>query len=156
MKTLIIVYSYHHNNTLKVAKAMAEILDAEIKTPYEAKEKALGQYDLIGFGAGIDSGMHYKELLDFAASLEQNTEAINCFIFSTSAVQINDKVTKDHSKLRNILCSKNYNILGEFSCKGFNTNKFLKYFGGMNKNRPNAEDIANAKMFAQQLMHKSK
>ena len=156
MKTLIIVYSYHHNNTLKVAKAMAEILDAEILTPDKAKSIDLEQYDLVGFGAGIDSGMHYKELLDFAANIKQNNEAKNCFVFSTSAVQIDDKVAKDHSKLRNNLCSKNYNILGEFSCKGFNTNKFLKYFGGMNKNHPNAEDITNAKMFAHQLMSKSK
>jgi flavodoxin len=29
-KSLLIVYSYHHKNTLKVAKAIAKILDAEV------------------------------------------------------------------------------------------------------------------------------
>jgi hypothetical protein len=28
----------------------------------------------------------------------------------------------------------------------------LKYFGGMNKNRPNAEDLKNTKQFARELI----
>ena len=31
--------------------------------------------------------------------------------------------------------------MDEFGCTGFNTNRFLKYFGGINKGRPNAEDL---------------
>jgi flavodoxin len=42
-------------------------------------------------------------------------------------------------------------IVDEFSCKGFNTNSFLKYFGGMNKGRPNAEDLKHAEEFVQNL-----
>lgn len=75
-----------------------------------------------------------------------------CFIFSTSAVQGEGKVKKDHSCLRKILEEKGYNVLGEFSCKGFNTNSFLKFFGGMNKGRPNSTDIENAKEFARKLL----
>ena len=33
MKSLIIVYSYHHNNTEKIANVMAEELKAEVKYP---------------------------------------------------------------------------------------------------------------------------
>jgi flavodoxin len=33
MKCLLIVYSCHHNNTQKVAQAMAKALDAEVKAP---------------------------------------------------------------------------------------------------------------------------
>jgi hypothetical protein len=42
-------------------------------------------------------------------------------------------------------------ILDEFNCAGFNTNSFLKYFGGMNKGRPNTEDLQNAREFAQKI-----
>jgi hypothetical protein len=42
-------------------------------------------------------------------------------------------------------------IVDEFACKGFNTNSFMKYLGGMNKGRPNAEDLRHAKEFAQNL-----
>ncbi|MBA7485539.1 hypothetical protein ES707_21087 [subsurface metagenome] len=61
------------------------------------------------------------------------------------------KVAKDHSMLREKLQSKGYMIVDEFSCKGFNTNSFLKLFGGMNKGRPNAEDLKHAEEFAQNL-----
>jgi len=152
MKSLIVVYSYHHNNTMKVAKAIAEILGSEIKTPEEAKNVDLNEYDLVGFGAGIDSGMHYKELLDFASALEKNESSKKCFIFSTSAIINEKKVANDHSKLREILETRNYSVLDEFSCKGFNTNSFLKYFGGMNKTHPDKVDIDYAKVFANNIL----
>ena len=154
MKSLLIVYSYHHNNTQKIAEAMAEVLNAEIKTPEQATNEDLKKYDLIGFGAGIDSGKHYKELLDFANTISVNNNSEKCFIFSTSAIISERKVFNDHSKLRGILKTKNYNILDEFSCKGFNTNVFLKYFGGMNKSHPDNTDINNAKQFATELLQK--
>jgi hypothetical protein len=42
-------------------------------------------------------------------------------------------------------------IIDEFSCVGFNTNSFLKYIGGLNKGRPNAEDLKHAEEFTQNL-----
>ncbi len=150
-KCLIIVYSYHHNNTAKVAEAFSEVLHATVKTPEQVDLEELKEYHLIGFGAGIDSGRHYKQLLDFVDGL-QDVEKKAGFIFSTSAVQGEAKVRKDHSLLRQKLESKGYDIVGEFSCKGFNTNLFLKYFGGMNKGRPNSEDLANARRFATNLI----
>lgn len=148
MKSLIIVHSYHHNNTLKVAKAMGKILGAEVMNTEQAEGIDLREYDLVGFGAGIDSGMHYKELLDYAQTISLDGRKKKCFVFSTSAVQGERKVAKDHEKLRRILKIKGYFVLGEFSCKGFNTNVFLKYFGGMNRQHPTPEDIDNAKRFA--------
>jgi flavodoxin len=53
--------------------------------------------------------------------------------------------------LREKLESKGYAVVDEFSCKGFNTNGFLRYFGGMNKGRPNAEDLKHAEEFATNL-----
>jgi len=42
-------------------------------------------------------------------------------------------------------------IFDEFNCKSFNTNSFTKFFGGINKGRPNAEDLKHAEEFAQNL-----
>lgn len=148
---LIIVYSYHHHNTAKVASAMSEVLNADVKSPADLSPEDLSQYELIGFGAGIDSGKHYKQLLDFADSLG-NFQGKKCFIFSTSAILSEEKVRKDHTALRNKLLAKDFTVIGEFSCKGFNTNLFLKYFGGMNKGRPNSEDLNKAKEFAKGLL----
>jgi len=150
MKSLLIVYSYHHNNTQKVAKAMAKAIEAKIETPENTQLQELKYYDLIGFGAGIDSGKHYKIMLDFADSLPQ-VDGKKAFIFSTAGVTGEKKLAKDHSALREKLEAKGYLIINEFQCKGFNTNVFLKYFGGMNKGRPNDEDLRNAEEFAQNL-----
>lgn len=151
IKCLIIAYSYHHNNTAKIAYVFSEVLHAKVKTPEQVILEELQEYDLIGFGAGIDSGRHYKPLLDFVDRLPEVNKKAG-FIFSTSAMQGETKVKKDHSLLRQKLESKGYTIVGEFSCKGFNTNSFLKYIGGMNKNRPNSEDLKNAKEFALNLV----
>lgn len=149
-RCLIIVYSYHHNNTAKIANAFSEMMGAKVTTPEKLALEEVQEYDLIGFGSGIDSGRHYKPLLDLVDRLPIVSNKTG-FIFSTSAIQGETKVTKDHSVLRNKLQSKGYKIMGEFSCKGFNTNSFLKYLGGMNKDRPNSEDYKNAKNFASSL-----
>ena len=150
MKSLIVVFSYHHKNTQKVAEVMAKVLDAQVKSPQETSPEELQQYDLVGFGAGIDSGKHYRELLDFADALPQVTDK-KAFIFSTSGIDRRKETRKDHSALREKLQSKGYLIVDEFQCKGFNTNSFLKYFGGINKGRPNDEDLKHAEAFAQKL-----
>jgi flavodoxin len=147
---LLILYSYHHNNTEKVANVIAKVFDAKVKTPLQTDPDELQDYDLIGFGAGIDSGKHYKPMLDLADKLPQIIDK-NAFIFSTAALTGDKKRDEDHSILREKLESKGYVIIDEFQCKGFNTNSFMKYFGGMNRGRPNSKDLKNAEEFAQNL-----
>ena len=107
-------------------------------------------YDLVGFGAGIDSGKHYKPILDLAGKL-LHIDNKNAFIFSTAGLTGEKKFAKDHSTLREKLETKGYKIVYEFQCKGFNTNSFLKFFGGLNRVRPNAKDLKHAEEFAQNL-----
>jgi flavodoxin len=137
-------------NTEKVAKAFAEVLNAQIKTPQQTNAQELQEYDLVGFGAGIAGEKHYQPLLDFADRLLSVNQK-NSFIFSTAALTGEKKREKDHSTLRKKLESKGYKIIDAFQCKGFNTNSFMRFFGGMNRGRPNAEDLKNAKEFAQKI-----
>ena len=153
MKSLLIVFSYHHKNTEKIAKIFANVLNSQIKTPQQINPEDIKQYDFVGFGSGIDSGKHYKVLLDFVGKLPQ-VDKKSAFIFSTAGVTWEKKRAKDHSTLREKLESKGYMIVDEFQCKGFNTNSFLKYFGGMNKGRPNEEDLKYAEDFAVKLKEK--
>ena len=150
MKSLLVLFSYHHKNTEKIAKVFAKALDAQIRTPQQVSPEELQDYSLVGFGSGIYDEKHHELLLELADTLPQVTNK-KAFIFSTSAIMGEDKVAKDHLILREKLQSKGYTIVDEFACKGFNTNSFLKYFGGMNKGRPNAEDLKNAEQFAQNL-----
>jgi flavodoxin len=150
MISLLVVFSYHHNNTEKIANIFAKVLDAPIKTPQQINPEELQEYSLIGFGSGIYGEKHHTGLLDLADKLHPVTNK-NAFIFSTSAITGQAKLTKDHALLREKLQSKGYIIVDEFQCKGFNTNSFMKWFGGMNKGRPNAEDLKQAEAFAQNL-----
>jgi flavodoxin len=150
MKSLLIVFSYHHNNTRKIAEVIAKVLDAKIMKPQEINPEEFQEYDLVRFGSGIYSAKHHRTLLDLADKLPQVSYS-KSFIFSTAALTSEKKLTKDHSTLRGKLQSKGYVIVDDFQCKGFNTNSFMKYLGGMNKGRPNAEDLQHAKEFAEAL-----
>ena len=156
-RALLVVYSYHHKNTETIAKAFAPVLAAKIVTPQEVDSTEVAGYDLVGFGSGIDSGKHYAPLLDLADRLPQVANR-KAFIFSTCGAPAfavtREFILKNHSALREKLEAKGYTIVGEFGCPGFNTNMFLRYFGGLNKGRPNAEDLKRAEDFAQGLKRK--
>lgn len=159
MKALIIVSSYHHHNTLKIAHTIADALRAQIVSPDQVDPDTLLEYDLVGFGSGVYSAMHHPKLLKLADSLPP-AEGRKAFLFSTDGTprlgMIKDevyhrKMFSDHAVLQKKLEAKGYEIVGNFNCAGFNTNVFLKYFGGLNKGRPNAEDLLSASAFAESL-----
>jgi flavodoxin len=158
-KVLLILFSFHHKNTEKIAKVFAKVFDAQIKRPQQINPEELQDYSLIGFGSGIYDGKHHKSLLNLADRLPQIVNK-KVFIFSTCGaprVVMNDesllreKLIEDHLLLKQKLQSKGYLIVDEFKCAGFNTNSFLRFVGGINKGRPNAEDLKHAEEFAQNL-----
>ncbi|HPD11533.1 MAG TPA: flavodoxin family protein [Methanoregulaceae archaeon] len=150
-KSLVIVYSCHHRNTERIAQVIGHVLDAPVKRPDEVTPEEISGYELIGVGSGIYHGRHHESLLSLADRLPGGTSG-TAFLFSTAGITGGAKTARDHSLLREELQAKGYVIAGEFSCKGFNTNSFLKYFGGMNKGRPNAEDIQRAEKCARGLV----
>jgi flavodoxin len=159
LKSLIVVFSYHHGNTEKIAKACAEVLGAEVKTPWQVRPEEIKEYDLVGFGSGIYSATFGGSILDLADRLPQ-AGTTKTFLFSTygaPAAFVGREFTgNNHSRIRGKLQAKGYAVIGEFGCAGWNTNSFLKYFGGLNKGRPNAGDLKNAETFARQMMEKAR
>lgn len=163
MKSLIILYSYHHHNTRTIARAIAKVLDAEIKTPQEVRPEELLDYDLAGFGSGVYGEKFHGTVLDLADRLPQAAGG-KAFVFSTNGAPASlfrgsmelDQMTKNHRLIKEKLQAKGYAIVGEFTCPGFNTNSFLVRFGGVNKGRPNAEDLGRAETFALNLKRELK
>jgi len=150
MKALIIYISVHHGNTERVAKVMANILDADLLQMKQVDAGMLEQYDLIGFGSGIYFGKHHKSLLDFVDMLPmlRNKKA---FIFSTSGLRKIQFIHNFDKPLKEKLQRKDFDIIGEFSCRGLDTYRATKLVGGVNKGRPNAEDLKQAEDFASGL-----
>ena len=155
---LVVVFSYHHGNTEKIARAMAGVLDAEVVLPQQVFPERLKEYDLIGFGSGIYAGTFGLPMLALADRLSSNTKK-NCFLFSTYGAPgfaVDREFTKkNHEGMRQKLAMKGYSVIGDFSCAGWNTNSFLKFFGGINKGRPGAGDLADAEGFARRLLEKA-
>jgi len=145
--------SIHHSNTEKIAKVMAEILEARLMKSHEVNINTFTEYDLIGFGSGIYFFKHHKSLLNLIDKLllQKNKKA---FIFSTRGM---GPVWFYHRHLKKKLLAKGFDIVGEFSCRGFDTYLFdkyippLKFTGGINKGRPTEKDLENARKFAKDL-----
>jgi len=140
----IVCKSPHHGNTLKVADAMAGVLGAQVLTPEEADAEALAGCELLGLGSGIYFGRHHqtiRELADRAALLPPRV-----FIFSTAGTPWMHALF--HRSLRRKLARRGCEILGEFTCRGWDTVGPLALFGGLNRRHPDELDLAAAADFA--------
>jgi flavodoxin len=159
MKSLIIVFSNHHNNTEKIANVIGKVLGAPVKTPRQVTPEDLRESSLIGFGSGIYSATFHASLLDLADRLPQSSGK-KAFLFSTygapAVIANREFIEKNHQRIREKLLAKGYVVIGEFGCAGWNTNSFLKYFGGLNKGRPDARDLKNADAFARDMKEKAR
>lgn len=147
MKSIIIYESIHHNNTEKIAKAIADEIDGEVVNVRNMNINDLDQYDLVGFGSGIYYGKIHKNIKEFVEKIK-NANKQKSFVFTTSG-RGKDEFTEKFEELVN---SKGFDVVSSFSCKGFDTFGPLKLIRGINKGRPNEEDLANARNFAKSLI----
>jgi flavodoxin len=148
MPVLIVCISKEHGSTQKVAEVLAGELNATILQPDEVDVESLSDYDLIGFGSGIRIARHYRELRDLVTRIPKQQQK-RSFIFSTSG--LGSKMW--HSSLRKHLVRKGCIIQDEFWCKGIDTYGLFGLLGGVNKGRPNEQDLAEAADFARRLLN---
>ena len=146
MKSLIVCVSKSHGNTRRVADRMAEVLGAEVVEPEAVDPATLGQYDLVGFGSGIYYMAVDARLRDLIRHLER-VDGVRAFTFFTSGAR--QVPLLDYNKpVRKQLESKGFEVLGSFSCRGFDTVGPFAFIGGINRGRPNDHDLDRAAAFA--------
>ncbi len=149
-KTLLVYKSVHHENTARIAHAMAEVLGAECTTPAECPYSRLAGCDLLGIGSGIYYGRPHEELLRWVHGLpEDHARDVRVVIFSTSGLPFLAKLW--HRPLRKLLTEKGYEVIAEFACRGFDTWGPLWLTGGLNWRHPNERDLQRARDFAQKV-----
>jgi flavodoxin len=148
MKVLIIYHSEHHQNTEKIAKAMAAKIDVDLEEAKEVRTEDINNYEIIGFGSGVYNGRFHKDLLEIIDNIphQDNKKA---FIFSTTGSLSYSRLA--HDRFRPLLLDKGFKIIGEFSCPGFDTALTRE---GINKGRPNEQDLENAEKFIQDILAK--
>jgi flavodoxin len=155
MKILLLCVSVHHQNTAKIANKLSEVLNAPVKLPSDVTIEELSNYNMIGFGSGIYSQKHHPVLLNFIDKIPAEIRK-TAFIFSTSGISrkfaVKNSIDDPHKVISDMLIRKNWLIKGEYNCAGWNTNSFLKFFGGLNRGKPDGKDLAEAERFARELV----
>jgi flavodoxin len=140
----IIYKSYHRMNTEKVAKAMAETMNATLQKVEEVNPEDLSKYDLIGFGSGIYGGKYHKDMVSLVEKMPRLEK--NVFLFSTSG----KPQEKYELAIKALLIGKGCRVVNEFRCPGV--------VGGplgislSNKGHPDEKDLADARAFAKGLI----
>ena len=150
MKALVVYVSVHHGNTEKIARVLAKVLRAELLRLDEVDAETAITHDVVGFGSGIYFSRIHKSLLRFVSELPKVNRG-KAFIFSTGGFGLGC-----HRPLRRKLSEKGFEVIGEFACKGFCDYGPFKLVGGINRGRPNEEDMQKAETFAREILLKTK
>jgi flavodoxin len=143
MNVLIIYKSYHRMNTEKVAKAMAEAVNATLKKVGEVGPDDLAGYDLIGIGSGIYAGKYHKSLFKLIEKIPRLEKDV--FLFHTAG----GPEEKYDQPMKELLMKKGARVVGEFRCPGA---AGLLGFTWANKGHPDEQDLENARAFAKGLV----
>ncbi|MGN1266855.1 MAG: flavodoxin family protein [Dorea sp.] len=149
MKTAIIYYSKHHENTKKILDAIQADSSDEITLidATQTKSADLNKYNVVGFASGIYYSKFHKTVLQFAQDNLPSGKKV-FFIYTYGAKK--EGYTKS---IRETLSGKNANILGEYGCYGFDTFEPFKLIGGIAKNHPTADEINAAVQFYKDLFY---
>ena len=149
MKTIIVCVSVSNGNTRQVADAMAAELDASVVAPEDLDEEAWATADLVGIGSGIYGFRFHKQIRDLVDRLPV-VEAKPIFVYWTSGTD-EPPLWPYGRRLCGRLEEKGFETLGTFSCRGWDTWLPLRLVGGLNKGRPDEEDLARAREFASEI-----
>ena len=150
MNTYIVYASIHYGNTKRVAEAISSELDAEAVSLKNVETENILKADLVGFGSGVYFSRFHKAMISMVKGLPE-VDGKPAFIFSTSGMRKMPFINGAHRHFKSILKGKGFSVMDEFDCRGFDTYSVLKAFGGINRGRPNENDIREASNFAKSI-----
>ncbi len=145
MKTAIVYYSKHHENTKKLIDAIAAkyavtLIDAAV-TP----NADLSEYDRIGFASGIYYSKFHKSVVKYIENALPVGKKV-FFLYTCGALK--DSYTKS---VKELATAKKCECIGEYGCLGFDSYGPFKLVGGIAKGHPNAEELQKAEAFYEGL-----
>ena len=145
MKTAVIYYSRHHGNTKKLLDAIAARHDITCIDAANTQRADLTGYDRIGFASGIYYGKFHRTVLQLA---ESSLPAGKCVFFLYTYGAKREGYTK---AIEAVARAKSARIVGAFGCPGWNTFGPFRLIGGMAKGHPDADELAQAVRFYENL-----
>lgn len=145
MKTLICYYSRHHGNTRKVLEAIAQEGEVDLVDVTTRQSVSWDEYDCIGFASGIYGFEFQKAVTEYARQYLPKGKPVFFVYTYGGAKGTGAKAVEDVAR------EKGCPVLGEFSCKGYDTFGPFKLMGGIAKGHPDVQDLENARSFYQTL-----
>lgn len=145
MKTAICYYSRHHGNTLKVPEAMAREGDVDLIDVTTRQAVRLEDYDCIGFASGIYGATFHKAVAAFARQYLPAGKPV-FFVYTYGGAK-----GSGARAVAVVAREKNCPVLGEFSCKGYDTFGPFKLVGGIAKGHPDEKDLEKACCFYREI-----
>ncbi len=146
-KDVLIIYkTIYHGGTTRLVDAMAKEIACRTMSVTEAAKRDLSGYTYIGLGSGIYFTSHHPELIRLVSHL---SPAQKVFIFSSHGSPF---IGNYHETLKQELRKYDIGIVGEFSCRGFDSTGPFNIFGGTAIGRPNQKDQARAKKFIKNIL----
>lgn len=145
MKTAVCYYSRHHGNTLKVLQAMAAEGSMDLIDVTTRQAVRLEGYDCIGFASGIYAFAFQKSVVEFARQYLPQGKPV-FFVYTYGGAK-----GRGAKAVKTVAAEKGCRVLGEFSCRGFDTFGPFKLVGGIAKGHPNTRDLEKARLFYRNL-----
>ncbi|MDO4436345.1 MAG: hypothetical protein Q4B77_00080 [Coriobacteriaceae bacterium] len=150
LRTVILYRSKHHGNTKKLIDAVVaahpeiDLIDVATLGKYEYPD--LSSYHIIGFASGIYYGGFDKDLRRVAQECLRDGDNVIGFMTYGGTDKQNGR------DLDGICRVKRATLVSIYGCVGFDTWGPFKLVGGVNKDRPNQEDIDGAVEFYDRIV----
>ena len=141
MKTAICYYSRHHGNTRSVLEAMAQEGETALIDVTARQSVRLEEYDCVGFASGIYGFEMHKAVVEYARQYLPQRKPV-FFVYTYGGAK-----GTGAKALAELAREKDCPVLGEFSCKGYDTFGPFKLVGGIAKGHPDGRDLENARQF---------
>lgn len=150
LRTVIVYRSKHHGNTKKLVDAIVtahpEIDTIDVGALGKNEYPDLSPYHVIIMASGIYYGNFDKDLLRVADHCLRDGDKVVGLMTYGGQAKFNGR------DLDGVCRMKFANLLCMYGCPGFDTYGPFKLVGGMNKGRPNQEDIDGAVAFYDRLV----
>lgn len=143
MARIAVVYaSVHKGNTKTLLYEAQKILDFDILAEDEFETTDLSKYKAVGFASGVYKGKLHKRITNLAFKSENIPHRV--FVIATCGSG-NKKYAKQFAD--DLRAEKGYDVVGSYTCRGYDTVFPFKLFGGLSKGHPDKEDIDKCVVF---------
>ena len=148
MKTAVFYHSYHHGNTKKILEAMAQQGQMELVDATSVEDFSPDTYDILGFASGIYGFSVHDSVIQLARKILPPSKP-TFFVYTYG---LNKGTGAD--ALRKIAQERGCPVLGEFSCRGYDTFGPFRWMGGLAKGHPDQQDLKMASDFFREIQNK--